>query len=169
LVVDLADVAKQQLNRIKIPLKHAGLKYLEIPNDLFGAGIAVAFGQADYVILSVMAGGLEGQLLLTCGILKDIEHNRLEALEACNKFNQSNTAYPVFLHDAEIGWAVIMQQTHPIEVLLDSPDYLLTLVRSLPQIARQYRGTLAENPNVGGQPWVLDDKDVNSLLIRSMM
>lgn len=117
MVSDLTDIAKQQLNRIRVALNEAGLKYLDIPNDVFGAGIAVAFSQTDYVILSVMAGGMESQLLLTSGILKDIARDRLEALEACNKFNKSNTAFPVFLHDAEVGWAVIVQQTQPVEVL----------------------------------------------------
>lgn len=168
MVTDLADIAKRQLNRIRVALNEGGLKYLDIPNDLFGAGIAVAFSQTDYVILSVMAGGMESQLLLTSGILKDIARDRLEALEVCNNFNKSNTAYPVFLHDAEVGWAVILQQTQPVEVLLDSPDYLITLVQSLPQIAGQYRGTLADS-RLGGQPWAFDDEDVNSLLIRSMM
>jgi hypothetical protein len=169
LLDDVTDIAKQQLNRIKVALGQASLKYVDIPNDLFGAGIAVAFGQTDFVVLSVMTGGMEGQLLLTCGILKDIERDRLEALDACNNFNKSNTAFPVFLHDAEVGWAVILQQTHPVEVLLDSPDYLITLVRSLPQIARQYRETLGTRPSLGGRPWAFDDEDVNSLLIRSMM
>ncbi|MGH3159141.1 MAG: hypothetical protein ACRDNF_21570 [Streptosporangiaceae bacterium] len=168
-MTDLTGLAKQQLGRIKVLLNNAGLKYYDIPNDLFGAGVAVGFGENEYIILSVMGGGMESHLLLTCGILKSIKQDRLAALEACNSFNKSNTAYPVFLHDAKTGWAIIMQQTLPIDVLVESLEYFATLVRSLPQIAKDYRNTLGEDQQLSGQPWVWNDEDLDSLLIRSML
>lgn len=166
---ELVAVAKQQLNRIKVMLSQAGLRYTELPDQIFGVGVAVRFNQIDYVIVTVMAGGMENQLMLTSGILNNINQDRLAALDACNSFNKSNTAYPVFLHDAADGWAILTQQTHSIELLMDVPEHLFGNVRGLPQVAAQYRADIAEKWALGGQAWGWNDEDHKSLLIRSML
>jgi hypothetical protein len=162
-------LAAQQLDRIKVLCDQSGLKYLDLAPQVIGAGIAIGFGQTDYVIVSVMGGGNENQLMITGGILNEIRQDRLVALEAANHFNQGNTAYPVFLHDAEVGWALIMQQTHPIEVLLDAPQYFNNCVRALPQVVIECRSTISEKWALGGRPWFWNAEDQNALLIRSMM
>jgi len=134
-----------------------------------GVGIAVGFGQVDYVILSILAGGNENQLMITDGILKDIKRDRPAALEAANHFTQSNTAYPVFLHDADAGWALIMQQTHPIELLIGVPQFFSDCLRALPLTVMEYRRTVAERWDLGGQPWSWTPEDHAALLTRSML
>jgi hypothetical protein len=168
-VDDIIAVAKQQLKRIKVALTQADLNYAELPDQVFGVGVAVGFSQAEYVVLSVMAGGMENQLMMTGGILKDVNQDRLAALDACNRFNQSNTAFPVFLHDAEIGWSILVQQTHPIEVVLDVPEFFIGNVRSIPQIVAQYRETLAKEWSLGGRPWAWNEEDHRALLMSSML
>jgi hypothetical protein len=163
------DLAVQQLERIKVLCTQSGLKYLELAAQFIGVGIAIGFSEVDYSILSVMGGGNENQLMITSGILNEINQDRLAALEAANYFNQSNTAYPVFLHDAQIGWALIMQQTYPIELLLDVPQYFSNCVRALPQVVVEYRNTIAEKWDLGGRAWSWTEEDHHALLIRSMM
>ncbi len=165
---ELVAAAARQLDRVTLVLRQQGLKYADLPRQAFGVGVAVGFGPHGYLVLSVMGGGMESQLLLTSGILNGIRQDRLAALDACNRFNQSNSAYPVFLHDAEAGWAILTQMTIPIELLIEVPDYLVGLVRGLPQLAKQYRDSLSEQGVLGGQPWAWTDEDLRSLLVRSM-
>ena len=92
---ELVALAQQQLERVKVPCTQSGFKYLDLPPEFVGVGIAIGLSETDYVVLSVMGGGGEEQLMTTSGILNDITQDRLGALEAANHFNQSNTAYPV--------------------------------------------------------------------------
>lgn len=166
---ELVALAKQQLERVKVLCAQSGLKYVDLPPEFVGVGIAIGFGQSDYVILSILGGGSENQLMITSGILTDIKRDRLAALEAANHFTQNNTAYPVYLHDAEIGWALLVQQTHPIELLLDVPQYFNNCVRALPRVVIEYRKAIPEKWDLGGRPWEWTPEDHKSLLIRSMM
>jgi len=86
--------------------------------------------------------------MITSGILNDIKHDRLAALEASNTLD--NTAYPVYLHDAEVGWALLVQQTHMIEILLDLPGYFNNCVRALPRVVIEYRKSIPEKWDLGG-------------------
>ncbi|WP_305784541.1 hypothetical protein [Symbioplanes lichenis] len=161
--------ARHQLERIKALCLRTNLKYVDLPSQFVGVGIAIGFGEADYVILSILAGGNENQLMITDGILKNIRRDRVAALEAANHFNQNNTAYPVYLHDADAGWALIMQQTHPIDLLLDVPQYFSSCVRTLPVAVTEYRRTIAEKWDLGGHPWSWTPGDHEALLTRSML
>lgn len=162
-------LAGQQLERVKVVLSQLGLKYAIIPPTWVGVGVAVGFGEIDYCVLSVMGGGGEGQLMVTCGILRDLDRDRSQALEAANLFNQRNSSYTVYLHDAEAGWALLMQRTIPVEVCLDVPGYLRSLVQGLPVAAQELRQELATERNVGGRPWAWTAEDQAELLLRSML
>lgn len=162
-------LAGQQLERVKVLCTQSGLKYVDLPHVLIGVGIAVGFGQTEYVVLSVLGGGNEGQLKITSGLVNDIKRDRLPALEAANHFTQDNTAYPVYLHDADVGWALLVQQTLPIELLLDVPQYFSNTVRAIPQVVINYRPTVAEKWDLGGRPWEWTAEDHTALLMRSMM
>lgn len=168
-VEEIIALAKQELERVKALCVRAGFTYVDLPSQFMGVGIAIGFGQVDYVILSILAGGNENQLMITDGILKDIKRDRSAALEAANHFNQNNTAYPVFLHDADAGWSMIMQQTHPIELLHSVPQFFGSCVRALPLAVREYRKTIADKWDLGGQPWSWTPEDHVALLIRSML
>lgn len=166
---ELVAIARQQLERVKALCAQLGLKYVELGRQLMGVGIAIGFGPADYVILAVVGGGSENQISITSGILKDIKQDRLAALEAANHFNQNNTAYPVYLHDAEIGWALIMQLRFPIELLLHAPEHFSNYIRGAPHIVIQYRSTIAERWDLEGQPWSWTEEDIRALFTRSML
>lgn len=166
---ELVALAQQQLEQVKTLCAQTGLKYLELPSAFMGVGIAVGFGQTDYVVLSVLGGGSESQLMITSGILNDIKKDRLTALEAANHLTQNNTAFPVYLHDAEVGWALIVQQTYPIQLLTAVPQFFNNCVRGMPQVVIDYRSEIPEKWNLGGRPWEWTTEDHKSLLIRSMM
>ena len=166
---ELVALARPQLERIKVLCTRTGLKYVDLPPEFMGVGIAVGFGQTDFVILSVMSGGSENQLMITSGVLNDIKRDRLAALEAANTLTRDNPAYPVYLHDAEVGWALLMQQTHFVEMLLDLPEYFSNCVRALPRVIVGYRNIISEKWDLGGRPWEWTPEDHQSLLFRSMM
>lgn len=166
---EILPAAKQQLEKIKALCSHSALKYVDLPPEVMGVGIAIGFGQTDYVILSILGGDSSNQLMITSGIFTEIKRNRAAALEAANHFTRDNTAYPVYLHDADIGWALLMQQTHSIELLLEVPQYFNNCVRGLPQVVIEYRNIISENWDLGGRPWEWAPEDHKALLIRSMM
>jgi hypothetical protein len=167
---ELIALAVQQLERVKVLCTQSGLKYTELNPTFMGAGIAIGFSETDYVILSVTGGGNENQLLITSGVLNGIRQDRMLALEAANFFTSNNAAYPVYLHDAELGWALLMQQTFPVELMLDVPSFFVNFcVKGLPQVVVQYRQTIAEKWDLGGRPWQWTPEDHSVLLIRSMM
>jgi hypothetical protein len=165
----LLGLAHQQLERIKVLCDQSGLKYVELSPALVGVGIAISFGQTDYVVLSIMGGGCENQLMVTSGVLADLKRDRLAALEAANNLTRSNTAFPIYLHDAEIGWALVLQQTHPIELLLDVPQFFTGNIRAVPQNVIECRRTIPEKWDLGGRPWEWTPEDIYSLLTRSML
>ncbi|MDP9459911.1 MAG: hypothetical protein M3Q22_06575 [Actinomycetota bacterium] len=134
-----------------------------------GLGIAIGFGETDYTVLSILGGGSESQLMTTSGILKNINQDRGAALHAVNRFNQQNSSYTVYLHDAEAGWSLLVQRTTPIEVFFDSPSYLNALVRGLPMAVQEMRQQIAQETALGGQPWRWNPQDHNDLLIRSLL
>jgi hypothetical protein len=167
-VEELIALAKSQLGRVKALCTQVGLKYVELPDNLFGAGVGAGFGEAQYVVLSVMGGGSENKLLITSGVVKNIKQDRLAALTACNSFTSGNTLFPVYLHDADNGWSLLMQLTYTIDLLLDNPDYFSLVVRTTPQIAAQHRAELAEKYDLGGQAWQWTAEDLSMLLTKSL-
>jgi|ERR1035437_5465336 hypothetical protein len=166
---ELIALAAQQLERVKVACSQLGLKYLELQATFVGVGVAIGFGETDYTVLSIMGGGSEGQLITTSGILKHINQDRPAALEIVNRFNQRNTSYTVYLHDAEVGWSLLVQRTTPVEVLLDSPNFMSSLVRGLPIAVQEFRQELAQETHLGGEPWTWTAQDHSDLLIRSML
>ena len=165
---EMIALAKSQLGRIKALCAQVGLRYVELPDNIFGPGIAVGFGEVGHVVLSVMGGGSEGKLMITSGILRDIKQDRLAALEACNSFTSGNTLFPVFLHAAQNGWSLLMQLTYTIDLLLDNPEYFSLVVRTTPQIAAEHRAEIAEKYDLGGQLWQWTAEDLSMLLAKSL-
>src|ERR1035437_8882851 len=112
--------AMAQLDRVKSLLSSSGVRFLDLSEVFGGVGIAVASGETEYVVITVMVGA-EAALWVSSGVLKDVAHERLPALEACNRWNQSHAGYPCYLHDADSGWDVLMQQHYPLQLALDVP------------------------------------------------
>jgi len=160
--------AAQQLNRIKGLCDGLGLKYLDVPDFVMGVGMVIGFGETEYALLSIMTGQ-ENRLMVSGGIVKDINHDRVAALEAANSFTRDNSFFPVYFHDAEAGWSLILHQTHLLEAMLAAPDYFSLIVRSVPQMVTEYRRQLAEKGTVIGTEWRWTPEDHNLLLIKSIL
>jgi hypothetical protein len=161
-------LAKGQLGRIKALCAQVRLNYVELPDYIVGAGVGVSFGEAGYVVLSVLGGGSESKLMITSGILKGIKQDRLAALNACNSFTSGNSMFPVYLHDAQNGWSLLMQLTCTIDLLLDNPEYFSLIVRTTPRVAANHRAEIAEKYDLGGGPWPWTAEDLSMLLAKSL-
>lgn len=160
--------ARQTLDRILDMCTQLGLKYLEIPSQILGIGAGVGFAEEDFVVLSVPEDGDSNELMITSGVLNDIKKDRISALEACNSFTCGNSLFPVYLHAADAGWALLMQQTNLVPLLLKNPDYFAFMVRTVPQVAAERRAEATERWEVGGRPWKWDRDELGILLIRSL-
>ncbi|PYC66190.1 hypothetical protein C7C45_26050 [Micromonospora arborensis] len=164
----LLQLARQQLEQTKRALTRASLEYVELDPFVMGVGVAVPYGPTDYVIISISGGGNESVLNLTSGVLQDLPQDPLPILDVCNKLTRDNPIFPHFLHDAEAGWAVLVQHRALATVLYDVPGLMKVIVENLPVIARQSREKLAA-AGVVGRPYIWSPADANHLLIRSMM
>ena len=166
---DYLETASRQLERVKLLVHQVGLKYIELPAGPFAVGVAVAFGETDYDVLSVGAGGNENQLAITCGVLRDIDQDRQAALDACNSKTRDCPAYPFYLHDASAGWDINVQQLFPVDLLTGEPQFFYNSVRNLPIVTERAREEFATDQSFGGTPYRLNDEDLTRLLIRSSM
>lgn len=165
---DLLGAAKATLERVKALTTQVGLKYVELPEAPVGVGIAVGFGETQYTVLSVMGGGNEGQLNLTAGVLRDIQQDRLKALDLCNGLVRDNPAYPTYLHEAQIGWDILVGNIFPVSLLVGAPAFFANSVRALPKMADSIRPEFVQ-AQLGGEPFRWDDDGLNRLLLVSML
>ena len=165
---DLLADAVRGLDRVKALASRIGLRYAELQPCPFGLGIAAAWSETRFVLMSTAAGGGSDQVYLTCGVLRDIHPDRLAALDACNSLTRDNPAYPMFLHDAEAGWGILMQTSLNIPLIERVPDLFEVTCRGLPELAEQRRTALL-GKNLGGSPFRWSGDDLQQLLIRSVV
>jgi hypothetical protein len=115
----------------------------------------------------------DGQLMtvapvfITAGVLRDIHQDRLTASTLCNARNQGTTAYPFFLHDANSGWDILIQQTYPLQLLLDVPQFFSACLHGMPDAAEEAQEEFL-NASIGGQPYQWNMEDLERLLLRSL-
>jgi hypothetical protein len=164
---DILAPAKATLERFKSLITQIGWKYVELPEAPVGVGIAVSFGDTRYTVLSVIGGG-EDRLNITAGILRNIQQDQITALGLCNGMTRDNPAYPIYLHEALIGWDILVSNMFPIRMLFESPTFFANTVRGLPLVAEKVRPQFLE-AKLGGQPFNWNDEDLNRLLLVSML
>lgn len=164
----LLNLARQQLEQAKTALTKIGLKYVELDPFVMGVGVGVPFGPSDYVVISVSGGGNESMLNVTSGVLQDLPQDPLKILTICNELTRDNPTFPHFLHDAQAGWAVLVQHRALATVLYDVPGMMQVIVENLPVIARECREKLTA-AGVAGRPYDWNATDANHLLVRSLM
>ncbi len=160
--------ADAQLRRMKQVLGELGLQCVELSPVATGTGFGVAFGETDYVVVAVAGGGSEGNAYITSGVFRDINDDRLAALEACNERVSSNPACPFFLHDADAGWDILLQLSYPVQLLLDLPHFFGALLRGTPQEVERARPDFATK-GVYGTPYRWCEEDAQRLLMRSLV
>lgn len=164
---DLLADAKKTMDRVKALTTQIGWTYIDL-EFVTGVGIAIGFGPTQYTVLSVMGGGNEGQLNIIAGVLRDIRQDRLTALYLCNGLVRDNPAYPVYLHDAEIGWDILVSNIFSVQLLLENPVFFAKSVRALPQVADLVRPTFLD-AELSGQPFTWDEENRHRLFMESMM
>ncbi len=149
---------RRRLDQIKQVLENdLGLQYVEGTDMSIGVGLGVAWSETDFLALSVSLGS-PSNLYITGGIYRDIPQDRLSALEAVNSLNQDNPAYTAFLHDAEIGWDLLLQQCLPIQLFVDIPPFLGACLQPTLGRIEEAREKCKELGVAGtGYRWVSDD------------
>jgi hypothetical protein len=156
------------LDEVRRTLSAAGVKYVDAGGFVMGSGVAVAWSETFYAILSI-ANFLDQQLNITYGVLRHINQDRLAALEFCNLHNQNMAAYPTYLHDAENGWDILQQNVLPLQILLEAPQFVLGFyLDGSSQTVDDLRAKAAER-NLGGEPCRWNSDDVHRLLAKSLM
>jgi hypothetical protein len=171
-IEDVFATAEASLETVKSLLSQVNLRYVELAGGIaggaLGVGVAVPFADAQYSVLSVMGGGNEAQLYITCGVLRDVRHERATALELCNKLVRNSPAYPIFLHEAEVGWDILISNVFSIRALAADPQFLADSVRGLPVVADAVRPRFSE-AGLGGAPFQWNDKDLRRVFLESML
>lgn len=156
------------LDEIRRALAAAGLEYVEAGSFVMGGGVAVAWSEAFYAMLSI-ANFLDQQLNITYGVLRNINQDRLAALEYCNVHNQNFSAYPTYLHDAENGWDILQQNVLPLQLLREAPQFVFGYyLDGSSQTVDDLRAKAVER-GLGGEPYRWNSEDVKRLLAKSLM
>jgi len=156
-----------RLDRVKKAVSEVGLRYVDLGEAVVGVGIGLSWSPTDWVVISIAAGGFEDLVAITAGVLKDVERDRPRILDECNTRTRENITYPVYLHDAQDGWDVLVQQRFHIDVLLTVPGLLHGTLSNLPIHAQRTRDEFREHGLRGEtHEW---NADTTRLLIRSLL
>jgi hypothetical protein len=162
-VDDLFGDARNAIKEIGQLTNRVGLQFADVPDGVVSVGIAIAFGETDFVLASIM-GGDESQVSLSCGVRRDVKQDQLAALTLCNYLTRNRPAYPIYLHEAPIGWDILLSTGFPLQVLLNSPAFYKALVLGLPEVVEEAR-TTADEDGLGGEPYRWNAEDLHRLLI----
>ncbi|WP_410644967.1 hypothetical protein [Amycolatopsis sp. lyj-346] len=158
--------AVRQLSKIKNLLDEAGLKYADLGEGLNCVGVGLTWDKGGWAVVSMAAGGLEDAVTITVGVLKDVTQDRPTVLDACNATTRDNPTYPIFLHDAQQGWDVLVQQQFHVDLVLTNPDYFRGCLANLPRYAELRRPDLRK-AGIEGLDYTWNDENLRRLLIRS--
>lgn len=99
---------------------------------------------------------------------RDIQQDRLTALDLCNGMVRDNPAYPIYLSDAPMGWDILVSNLFPIRVLFESPTFFANAVTALPLVADKVRPRFVE-AGLGGQPFNWNPENLYRLLLLTTM
>jgi hypothetical protein len=161
--------ARRTIGDIHAALKQVGLQWVDlVPPALLGLGLAVGWSNDRYCVISVGLGGSEDMVSISSGVLRGVHQDRLQVLDACNTITRDNATFPCFLHDAEVGWDVLICQRFPIGVLANNVSFFKLCLEVQPIVSENIRSHPAFS-SLGGVPYTWSDDDVNQLLIRSLI
>ena len=161
--------ARRTIGAIDQVLGHLGFSAVELTGPgMIGLGRAVGWPDDKYCVISVGLGGSETMVNVVSGVLRDIQKDRMAALDACNSQTRDNSTFPCVFHDADAGWDILLVQRFPISVFAMDADFLKTCLEAQLMITDNIR----EDPKfvpLGGVHYKWNDEDVNRLLIRSLL
>jgi hypothetical protein len=155
--------AHVRLGRIKMLVDRAGIRYITLAETSWSLGVAVAWGETDIIVVSIPTG-TPHYAYFTQGLLKNVVQDRLAALEGANNRTCENPEFPVFLHDADNGWDILLQQTYPVQLLTEVPAFFESRLQTT-EVAASIRAEL--QPSLGGTPYRFEDTDLARLLMRA--
>lgn len=160
--------AGDALRRLQQVLESNGARCTPLPTPAFpcGVGVGLLIGQ-DMATVSVGFPPESHMANLTVGVFKDVSQDRLEVLDVCNKCTRNHAGFPVYLHDAEAGWDVLVQVRFLVDQLVDDGDMLIAYLQQLPAAAEHARAEFAA-AGVAGERYQADAQDFGRLLIRSL-
>jgi hypothetical protein len=158
---------EESLQGLRKLLTQQGLHFVDLSGIALAQGVAMAWSGGGFLTLSIGPGSPH-TVLITAGVLKDVERDHLAVLEACNYRNQTNPAYCFFLHDAEVGWDVLLQHSFPLQLLVDVPLFLEANLEPTTVIAAEARLEFGEK-GVGGTAYAWSEEDAERLLVRSII
>jgi len=178
--------AWQQLEIVKQMVAATGQTFVELDPSPVGVGLALAWSDSQFIVLSIQGGGNEQQLFLTSGVLRDIGpigEPCLAALMACNRKTADNSAFPFYINELrgleaighevspEAGQDVLIQQRYPLQLLIDVPPFFEYCIsrESLPAETDRARNEFAATSEIGGTPFSWNPEDVTRLLNRSLL
>lgn len=164
---DLLAAARLSLSQVRELTAQIGLAPLDLDENPAGVGIAVEF-EEQCVILSIIAGGSESQLYITTGVLRDVKRERAAILDLCNDMVRDNPAYPIYLHDKDESWDVILSNVFPIRFLAAQPEFFQNSILALPEVAEAARSRFVQ-AGLGGEPFSADREDLDRLLAESIL
>lgn len=158
--------AEATLQGAKLLLDQAGLNYVDVPS-MFGRSVALSWGDENFVLVSVAGPPNDHSVFLTCPVLGELEQNRTLLLEQCNYFTWSNPAFPVFLHDAEEGWAVLVATSDPAAVFHQVAGLLVSKIQGIRGAASVIRQGFLD-AGARGSLWEWRSDHLSSLATRSV-
>jgi hypothetical protein len=166
---DLFGKANAQMDRVKSALGKLALTYHDMGVVVVGVGVCVPFGEEGFTALSVSGGGSEGLLHLTSGVLKNVrQDDKLRILEMCNAETSNNSTFPTYLHAANAGWDILVQQRIWANMLLNDGDAFKAFIQMMPQVAKERRDKFIA-AGVVGESYAWNEDDLHRLVARSML
>lgn len=165
---DFMGAAPDTLARVTDLLDRLELRYVQLPDSPMGVGVGLSFGEGGFEVISVIGPPSDSSVKLTAGVARDVPQDRLQILDLCNLHTQGLSQFPIYLHDAQLGWDVLMQVDFPVQLLEDVPPFFLNVVHSLPGIASEARQAFVD-AGCAGEPYEWNEPDTTRLMLRSTM
>lgn len=163
--------AQSQKGRLMAVTTQLGLRCVSLDDVPVGTGFALQWaseGNEERIVVVTIPGGEARTAYITSGVLADVQQDdRLALLEVCNSRVSENAALPVYLHDADAGWDILVQTVFPVELLVDVPPFFGSVLKSVPLAAETIRERLRTDARAGGRPY--EWQDLDRLLLRSLL
>jgi hypothetical protein len=160
--------AGEALQRLRQVLESRGVQYTALPVPALpcGLGVGLLVGQ-DLITVSVGSPPDSHMANLTGGVLKNVAEDRLQVLDLCNRCTRGNAGFPVYLHDAQAGWDVLVQVRFLVDQLAEDGDMLIAYLQQLPGAAENARADFA-TAGIASERYQADAADFERLLLRSL-
>jgi hypothetical protein len=160
------DEALASLQAIAGTLERLGIQYVRAADSASGVGLGIAWGPTEFVVLSITASRSQN-LRITNGALRDVVQDRLSILEGCNELNKANSAFTWILSDEVAGWDILMQQSYPLSLLVEVPDYFAATLEPSVRVTAEGLSRLYAR-GVEGKRYEWGAPDAERLLERSL-